>query len=191
MQYNRQPEPVLSNSYWQRLDSDIENLKKRTRRQFFITAGGLLGGTALAIGGAGVLTQSIKLPGRGSACAATSGTPLSASNPTVLNVCQLNKSINFFSFYVAQQKGYLTSEGLTIPTPPLMQVGPKVVAGVESGKYDIGNGVITDIFTWANTDSSARIIGAFMDGYVVDIVVSKQFELEMGVSPTSSLTDKI
>ena len=189
MQFQRQTPPAFQDSYWQRLDTEIANLKKRTRRQFFTAAGSLMGGGVLALGGLGFYTKTFSLPGR--ACTSMNNAALSTSDPTVLKVCQLNKSINFFSFYVAQQRGYLKDQGLTIATPPLMQVGSKVVSGVESGNYDIGNGVITDIFTWAITDSSARIIGAFMDGYVVDIVASKAFEQEMGVSPTSSLADKI
>jgi ABC-type nitrate/sulfonate/bicarbonate transport system substrate-binding protein len=198
MQFRQQQPPSASNdAYWQQLDARVDNLKKRTRRQFLITSGGLLGGTALALGFMGAATQSFSLhlptPGgqSGAASCASKGTPLSASNPEELKVCVLNKSINFFSFYVAQQEGYFKSEGLTITTSAPMQVGSKVVAGVESGGYDIGNGVITDIFTWAITDSSARIIGAFMDGYVVDIVASKQFEQEMQVSPTSPLSQKV
>lgn len=115
----------------------------------------------------------------------------SSASLTTLKVCQLNKSINFFPFYVAQQKGYLKANGLNIPTPPLLQVGSKVVDSVESGECDLGNGVITDAFNWAKADSSARIIGSFMDGYVVDIVVSKKLEQDMHVSATSPLADKI
>jgi NitT/TauT family transport system substrate-binding protein len=110
---------------------------------------------------------------------------------TTLKVCQLNTSINFFPVYVAQQKGYFTAQGLNIPKPPLLQVGSKVVAGVESGNCQIGNGVITDAFNWAKVDPSARIIGSVMNGYVVDVVVSKKFEQDMHVSPSSPLADKI
>jgi ABC-type nitrate/sulfonate/bicarbonate transport system substrate-binding protein len=110
---------------------------------------------------------------------------------TTLKVCQINSSINFFPFYVAQQKGYFTAQGLNVPNPPLLQVGSKVVAGVKSGQCDLGDGVVTDVFNWQKSDPSARVIGAMMDGYCVDIVVSKKFEQEMHISPTSSLADKI
>ena len=110
---------------------------------------------------------------------------------TTLKVCQLNTSINFFPVYVAQQKGYFTAQGLNIPKPPLLQVGSKVVAGVESGNCDIGNGVITDAFNWAHVNSDGRIIGSVMNGYVVDVVVSKKFEQEMHVSASSPLADKV
>ncbi len=190
MQYNRQSSPAFNDTYWQRLDSEIGNLKKRTRRQFFAAAGGLLGGTALAIGGMGVLTHSLQLPGQGANCTKNTAA-ISPSSPEVLRVCQINGSINFFPFYVAQQEGYFKAQGLTIAKPELMQVGSKVVSGVESGKFDIGNGVITDAFSWAIRSSQARIIGAFMDGYVVDIVVSRQFEQTMQVSASSTLAQKI
>jgi NitT/TauT family transport system substrate-binding protein len=194
MQFNRQQPPTASNDpYWQQLDSQIDTLKKRTRRQFFIAAGSMLGGTAIALGGMGMATQAFKLPTPGqSGTSCMNSAALSTSNPTVLKVCQLNKSINFFSFYVAQQKDYFKAQGLKIEmAPQFMQVGSKVVDAVESGQYQIGNGVITDIFTWARVDSSARIIGAFMDGYVVDIVASKQFEQEMQVSSGSTLAQKV
>ena len=156
MQNNRQPSPAFHNdTYWQHLDSEIGNLKKRTRRQFFAAAGGLLGGTALALGGMGVLTHSLKLPGQSANCAKTTAA-INPNNPEVFKVCQINKSINFFPFYVAQQEGYFKAQGLTIATPTLMQVGSKVVSGVESGKFDIGNGVITDAFSWAIRSSQAQ-----------------------------------
>src|SRR5579883_549948 len=97
------------------------------------------------------------------ACGGSPATTTPGSNHTqltTLKVCQLNKSINFFAVYVAQQKGYFTAQGLNIPTPPLLQVGPKLVSALESGQYDLANGVITDAFTWARVSSEARIIGA-------------------------------
>ena len=110
---------------------------------------------------------------------------------TTLSVCQINKSINFFPFYVAQQEGYFKAQGLNVANPPLLQVGSKVVDGVEGGSCDIGDGVMTDVFGWAKVDPSARIIGAFMNGFVVDIVVSKKLEAETNVSPTSTLAQKV
>lgn len=108
-----------------------------------------------------------------------------------LSVCQINKSINFFPFYVAQHKGYFAAQKLTVNNPPLLQTGSKVVDAIEGGNCDIGNGVMTDAFTWAKVDPSARVLGAFMNGFVVDIVVSKKFEAQMHVSASSPLADKI
>jgi ABC-type nitrate/sulfonate/bicarbonate transport system substrate-binding protein len=110
---------------------------------------------------------------------------------TTLSVCQINKSINFFPFYVAQQEGYFKAQGLSVANPPLLQVGSKVVDGVEGGNCDIGNGVMTDVFSWVKVDPSARVIGAFMNGFVVDIVVSKALEQAEHVTATSPLAAKV
>ena len=196
MRFNESPTmtPVADNRYQQPLDQDIEQLKTRTRRQFLVTASGLAAGTAVLLGGATWLSQPNPMGFlKKTACSNTSSTTggLSAANPTVLKVCQINKSINFFPFYIAQQKGYFKAQGLSIPNPPLLQVGSKVVQGVESGQYDIGNGVITDAFNWSTSNASARILGSIMNGYIVDIVVSKAFETATGVLPQSSLADKV
>ncbi len=131
-----------------------------------------------------------------SACGNASASPASTSTQTAtrnlsLRICQINTSINFFPFYVAQQKGYFAAQRLTVNNPPLLQTGSKVVDAIEGGNCDIGNGVMTDAFTWAKVDPAARILGAFMNGFVVDIVVSKKFEQEMHVSASSPLANKI
>jgi NitT/TauT family transport system substrate-binding protein len=188
-------------AYWQQLDADIELLKKRTRRQFLTTAGGVIGGTAALLGGMAVASnpglfhfpRTTTCVNGSQAFAGQIDETLGAMSGdlTTLKVCQLNTSINFFPIYVAQQKGYFVAQGLNIPKPPLLQVGPKLVAALESGQYDLANGVITDAFTWARVSSEARIIGAVLNGYIVDVVVSNQFEQEMQVSASSPLADKI
>ncbi|HEY3994275.1 MAG TPA: ABC transporter substrate-binding protein, partial [Ktedonobacteraceae bacterium] len=149
----------------------------RQRRPFLFTAFLLLCLSLAACGGGGSTTQT---PG---------STP--TQGPTTLSVCQINKSINFFPFFVAQQKGYFKAQGLSIANPPLLQVGSKVVDGVEGGNCDIGNGVMTDVFSWVKVDPSARVIGAFMNGFVVDVVVSKSLEQAAHVSATSPLAAKV
>lgn len=115
----------------------------------------------------------------------------STSKDMTLTVCQGSNSITFFPFYVAQKQGYFKAQGLNIGNPSILQVGSKVVAAVQAGSCELGNGVITDAFNWSKADSSARIIGAFINAYTVDIVVSKKLENETHVSATSSLADKI
>lgn len=130
-----------------------------------------------------------------SACGGGSATPSAGVTPTkgltTLSVCQINKSINFFAFYVAQHKGFFTDQGLSIADPPLLQVGSKVVDGVEGGNCDIGNGVMTDVFNWVKVDQTARVIGAFMNGFVVDIVAGKALEQSAHVTATSPLAAKV
>lgn len=110
---------------------------------------------------------------------------------TPLTVCQISKSVNFFPFEVAQKENYFTAQGLKVGDPNLLQVGSKVVAGVQSGSCDIGNGVMTDAFSWAKASSTARVISLLMGNYAIDIVVSKKLESETGVSASSPLDDKI
>lgn len=186
------PTPGSNNGYRQQLNRDIENLRSRSRRQFLATASWAAVGTAALVGGAALLDRVGSAGPAGGNTACNNGTgALSASNPVTLKVCQLNGSINFFAFYVAQQNGYLKANGLNIPPPPKLQVGPKLIDAVTKGEYDLANGVITDAFTWSRVDSQARVIGSFMNGYVVDVVASKKFQQEMHVSPTSPLEDKI
>jgi sulfonate transport system substrate-binding protein len=150
----------------------------RRRRPLFIAAFLLICLVLSACGDNGSAAQST--PG----ATATKGL-------TTLSVCQINKSINFFPFYVAQQQGYFKAQGLSIANPPLLQVGSKVVAGVEGGNCDIGNGVMTDVFSWVKVDPSARVIGAFMNGFVVDVVASKTLEQSAHVTATSPLAAKV
>jgi len=130
-----------------------------------------------------------------SACGGSAApTQSSATTPTqnmTLKVCQGSNSITFFPFYVAQQQGYFKAQKLDIANPAILQVGSKVAAAVEAGSCQVGDGVITDAFNWSKVDKSARIIGAFINAYTVDIVVSKKFEQETHVSATSALADRI
>ncbi|HTK05964.1 MAG TPA: ABC transporter substrate-binding protein [Ktedonobacteraceae bacterium] len=123
----------------------------------------------------------------------TTGTPGSASTPApvTLNVGQINDSINFFPFYVAEQMGYFKAQNITLGERPRLQTGPKVVAALEAGSIDIGGAVITDAFGMAKVDPSARIIGALTNGYVVDVVVSKKFAQDTHLTEASPLADKI
>jgi NitT/TauT family transport system substrate-binding protein len=124
--------------------------------------------------------------------AATTTSASSTGNNITLTVCQASTSATFFPFYVAQQEGYFKDQHLTIPTPPLLQVGSKVAAAVQAGSCEVGNGLITDAFSWAKTDpSQARVIGSYINAYTVDIIVSKKFEQETHVSASSPLAAKI
>jgi NitT/TauT family transport system substrate-binding protein len=194
MQFNQPPTPVSDphEKYWQQLGRDMERLRSRSRREFLAAASGVVGGTALLLGG-GVALSHLGLITRNTACVNTASqvAKLSSENPETLTVCQATKSATFFPFYVAQQEGFFKVQGLKVANPPLLQVGTKVAAAVQAGRYDVGNGLITDAFGWSKTDSSARIIGAFINGYTVDIVASKQLEQEANVSPTSSLADRV
>jgi NitT/TauT family transport system substrate-binding protein len=141
-----------------------------------------------------LLLVGILLSGCGGSTPSTSGSTTSTSssaNNMTLNVGQLNDSINFFPFYVAEQMGYFKAQGLTLGARPRLQTGSNVVAALEAGNIDIGGGVITDVFDMAKVDSSARILGALTNGYVVDVVVSKAFEQQTHLTEDSPLAAKI
>jgi NitT/TauT family transport system substrate-binding protein len=119
-------------------------------------------------------------------------TPTTSSAPDMnLNVGQINDSINFFPFYVAEQLGYFKAQGLTLGERPRLQTGPKVVAALKAGSIDIGGGVMTDVFGMARVDKSAKIIGALTNGYVVDVVMSNQFEQQTHLTEASPLAAKV
>jgi NitT/TauT family transport system substrate-binding protein len=108
-----------------------------------------------------------------------------------LNVGQLNNSINFFPFYVAEQLGYFKAQGLTLGARPRLQTDPKIISALENGSIDIGGGTITGAFDMTRLDWQARVIGALTNGYVVDIVVSKRFEQETHLTEASPLKEKV
>lgn len=126
-----------------------------------------------------------------SGCGGSTTSSNSSTTNMTLNVGQINDSINFFPFYVAEQLGYFKAQGLTLGERPRLQTGPNVVAALEAGNIDIGGGVITDAFGMARVDPSARIIGALTNGYVVDVVVSKAFEQETHLTEASPLQAKV
>jgi NitT/TauT family transport system substrate-binding protein len=141
-----------------------------------------------------LLLLGILLSGCGGSTTSTNSSTANSSSSgdsMTLNVGQINDSINFFPFYVAEQLGYFKAQGLTLGARPRLQTGPNVVAAIEAGNIDIGGGVITDAFQMARVDPSARIIGALTNGYVVDVVVSKAFEQQTHLTEASPLSAKI
>jgi NitT/TauT family transport system substrate-binding protein len=190
---NQQPGtmPGMNNGDQQFLgqDQDIERLRSRTRRQFLAAAGGLAAGAALLVGGEAWL-QTNPLASSPSKPACTTAA-LSPAHPVKLNVGEAGKSLAFFPYYVAQKEGFFLAHGLDMGDAIQLPAGTKVIAGVESGSLDIGNGVMNDAFTLTRTDATVRIIGSLLNFYAVDIVVRKGFEEEVGVSATSPLTERI
>jgi NitT/TauT family transport system substrate-binding protein len=120
--------------------------------------------------------------------------PFAVNTPTnsmSLNVGQLNDSINFFPFYVAEKLGYFKAQGLKLGARPRLQTGPNVINALEAENIDIGGGVMTDAFDMARVDGTARIIGALTNGYVVDVVIGKKFARQTHLTEASPLTTKV
>jgi ABC-type nitrate/sulfonate/bicarbonate transport system substrate-binding protein len=136
-----------------------------------------------------LLLVSIGLSGCSNILASSSNT--NKANDMTLNWSQINDSVNFFPVYVAKQNGYFKDQGVTVNDHGILQTGPKVAAALESGSIDIAGGVITDVFTIGQKDSSIKVLGALDDSYVVDVVVSKKFEKDTGLTESSPLDEKI
>jgi NitT/TauT family transport system substrate-binding protein len=120
-----------------------------------------------------------------------SGTTGPTSNSMTLNVGQISDSVAFFPFYVAEQQGYFKDQGLTLGSRPRLGTGAKVATALVAGSLDIGGGVITDAFDLAKVDSQVKVIGSLVNGYYVDVMVSKSFEQATGLTASSSLADKV
>jgi NitT/TauT family transport system substrate-binding protein len=138
-----------------------------------------------------LLLVSIGLSGCTNFLNSSAATSPKKPDDMTLDWAQINGSVNFFPYYVATTKGYFKDQGLTIHDHGQLQTGPKVAALLESGGIDIAGGVITDVFTLGQKDSSIKVLGALDNGYVVDVVVSKKFENETGLTESSPLDDKI
>ena len=118
-----------------------------------------------------------------------------SKDPMTLNVGQISNSVGFFVLYTAVQEHFFAKQGLTLdPATPVLTggSGAKMSTEIESGNIEVaGGGLITDAFTLARIDDSVRILGALTTGYYVDITVSKKFEQETHLTPTSPLADKV
>jgi NitT/TauT family transport system substrate-binding protein len=119
------------------------------------------------------------------------GTTSSTTNSMTLNVGQISDSVAFFPFYVAEQQSYFKDEGVTLASRPRLGTGAKVATALAAGSIDIGGGVITDAFDLAKVDSQVKIIGSLVNGYYVDITVSKSFERATGLTASSPLASKV
>jgi NitT/TauT family transport system substrate-binding protein len=121
-------------------------------------------------------------------CGGSNATP---GNSMALNVGQISDSVAFFPFFVAEQQGFFKKEGVTLGSRPRLGTGAKVATALSAGSIDIAGGVITDAFNLATVDPHVRIIGSLVNGYYVDVVVSKSFEQQTHLTTTSPLADKV
>ena len=127
------------------------------------------------------------------ACGGSGATNSSGPDSMTLKVAQVNKSIFFFPLYIALQKNFIKDQGLTLdpPTPPVLGSGSKLSTAVEANSVEVGVGGMTDVFTLSRVDSSIKIIGAVTNAFLQDVVMSKRFEQQTHLSPTSPLTEKV
>lgn len=112
-----------------------------------------------------------------------------AAEPLTLNVGQISNSVAFFPIFVAESEGLFTAENLTLGADrPRLGTGAKLAAALQSGSIDVGGGVMTDAFNLYKVNDKARIVGALVNSYYVDIVVGSDFD---GPKTSASLEDRI
>lgn len=120
----------------------------------------------------------------------------SSSDSMTLSFAQDTTTASFFTLYVAQQENFFKAQGLTLnpaPSTPraVLGNGTKVTAAIESNSYELAGGTIADPFTLSRINAHIKILGALMDAFTDDIVVSKKFEQETGLTEASPLEDKV
>jgi NitT/TauT family transport system substrate-binding protein len=114
-----------------------------------------------------------------SGCAPSESAPAASNDaePLTLNVGQISNSVAFFPIFVAESEGLFTAENLTLGADrPRLGTGAKLAAALQSGSIDIGGGVMTDAFNLYKVNDKARIVGALVNSYYVDIVVGSDFD---------------
>ncbi|QTX04530.1 ABC transporter substrate-binding protein [Agromyces archimandritae] len=121
---------------------------------------------ALALTGAVALAAS--------ACAGGGSEQADASDP--LDVGQISDSIAFFPLFVAEQQGFFDDEGVELGERPRLGTGAKLAAALTSGSIDVAAGVITDAFNLQEQDDRARVTGALVTEYYVDVIVGEGFD---------------
>lgn len=117
----------------------------------------------------------------------------SSTDSMTLKFVQNTNSATFFTLYVALQENFFKKQGLTLdPTPsPALGNGSKVTAAIESNSFELAAGTITDAFTLSKVDAHIKILGTLINGFSNDIVVSKKFEQQTGLTESSPLVDKV
>ena len=114
--------------------------------------------------------------------------PATGEDAMTLNVGQISDSAAFFPLFVAEQQGYFEDEGLTLGDRPRLGTGAKLAAALQSDSIDIAAGVMTDAFNLYKTNDSARVIGALVDAYYVDVIAGPTIDPALDGAP---LADKI
>ena len=127
------------------------------------------------------LTAGAALVAAGCADKSSSG---GAGSMTV-NVGQVSNSVAFLPFFIGENKGYFTSEGLTLGERPRLGTGAKVAAALLSGSIDIAGSVMTDALNLYKTNNTTRVIGSLVNTYYVDIIAGATMPRTADSAPVS------
>jgi ABC-type nitrate/sulfonate/bicarbonate transport system substrate-binding protein len=136
------------------------------------------------------LTRKTALSALAGAAATVALPRVARSAPQALSVGQIGNSVAFFPIFAAQQLGYFKDAGLDV-TVTALSSGTLVGTAVTSNSIDIGNSVITDVFSLLKAGRPVKIVGSLVNAYYIDIVVSNQFLDATKLSRASKLADKI
>src|SRR5579875_1770381 len=120
------------------------------------------------------------------------GSATSSTDSMTLKVAQNSSAPSYFPLYIAEKENYFKDQGLTLdPSPPLQfGTGPKTTVAVEANNVELAAGVITDVFTLSRIDSSVKLLGMLTSDLDTDIIVSKRFTQQTGLTEASPLADK-
>jgi len=99
----------------------------------------------------------------------------SSSGDMTLNVGQVSNSVAFLPFYIAEQQGYFTQEGVKLGDRPRLGTGAKVAAALTSGSIDIAGSVMTDVLNLYKTRSDTRLLAPLVNAYYIDVTVRTGF----------------
>lgn len=110
-----------------------------------------------------------------------------------LKVGQIVDSIPAFPFGLAVQQNTFKAQGLTLdpPVPPNMGSGAKLATALEANGVEVAVGTMNDAFTISRVDAHIKIIGAVSNAFLLDIVVTKRFEQQAGLTAASPLAAKV
>lgn len=139
-----------------------------------------------------LLLACLLLVGLSIASCGGSATPSPTTSMT-LKVGTITDAVPFFPFYVAREKNFFKAQGLTLDpaVPPLLGSGAKLSTAIEANGIEVAVGGVHDAFTVSRIDTSIRFIGAVNNGFLIDVVMGKNFAQQTHLTATSSLADKV
>lgn len=110
-----------------------------------------------------------------------------------LHVGTVPISVAYLPLYVAEQEHYFQAQGLTLSPspPPVVASGAKLASAVEANSVELAAGTITDAFSLSRIDANVKVLGAFMDGFDINVIASKKFEQQTHLTEASPLQERV
>lgn len=137
-----------------------------------------------------MITRARALAGIGAGIA-SAAFPAVARAATEVSAGQIGAtSIAFFPLFVAKQQGFFKDAGIDV-TITNFNSGAVVGAAMTSGSLDVGCGLMTDVFALRKAGRSAKVVGALVDGYYVDVIASNQLLAAAKVSRSTPLRQRV